>query len=106
MSRECDPLLPRDQPAPEISGDGYSKLQAGKSQEREAACEDDYQDSLSSTNPLKTFIALFAIVVTVAFLISLAVPGGLGFSRGNTKHDDLGIKARVEKIMSEYPLIG
>lgn len=113
MPTEFDPLLPRDKPAPEISGYGYSKTPNEQYQERqeqqqeendENAPKQDYQATIS---PLRAILALFTITVLFAIFIALLVPGGLGsLWEGPAKNETVSFKARAEKIMSETPLIG
>ena len=109
MSSEQDPLLPRTQPAPEIYGYGYSRLQQAQSEEQgqeQDKFEDNEQDISTNSSPLTSILALFTIIVALSFLIALLLPGGLHLPRDNAKNETSSIDARVDKIMSENPLIG
>ncbi|KAL9120080.1 MAG: hypothetical protein Q9187_003366 [Circinaria calcarea] len=112
MPTEFDPLLPRAKPAPEISGDGYSKTPGESDQERweqqeevdDNVAKQEYQMTKSS---LRAIFASFTIIVVFAIFIVLLVPGGLGaLWEGSAKNETLTFKARAEKIMSKTPLIG
>lgn len=107
MPSELDPLLPNNDPAPEISGYGHSKPSRGQF---EAAEDPDDEETLAQAqvgaSPLKSIFALFTIVVGFALLIALLVPGGLGSSPKLPQNESLTSKARVDKILTETPLIG
>lgn len=105
MPSEVDPLLPKNDPAPEISGYGYSKLSKGQFESAEDA---EYEESLpqADVSSLKSILALFAVVVGFALLIALLVPGGLGSVPKSAKNESQTIRARVNKILTETPLIG
>lgn len=113
---ETDPLLPKGASAPEISGYGFSrpsKVQyqtQSKVLDRDENVEDE-DNSPTSTgfegfSPLRTLIVLFTIVVGLAMLITLLVPGTIDGPNDKPKDDTLTVRARVEKILSENPLIG
>ena len=117
MSSETDPLLPRGNTAPEISGPGFSSKRARASHSADQGhtfkSHEDESDQKSQvttrgTSPLTTIITLFVIVVALGGIISFLVPGDSRLpSRGRdsppTHHDT---DARVGKILSETPLIG
>ena len=117
MASETDPLLPKGNTAPEISGPGFSSKSARAShnvdQGHNFKSGEDVSDpkSLASTrgtSPFTTIITLFVTVVAFGGIISLLVPGGSPLpSKG---HDappaHPGIDPRVAKILSETPLIG
>ena len=102
---ETDPLLPRNRPAPEISGYGYSQFPNEQLSEQEVKDGDD-EDIDSRPSPLSTILALFTIVVSFALFIALLVPGGLGSSGDETKNKSMNVKERVNKILTKTPLIG
>lgn len=105
MPSEVDPLLPKNDPAPEISGYGYSKLSRGQF---ESAEDPEYEESLpqADMSPLKSILVLFAVVVGFALFIALLVPGGIGSVPKSPKNESLTIRARVNEILTETPLIG
>lgn len=116
MGSETDPLLPQASSAPEISGYGFSrpsKVQYHTQSEvvqREEDIDDREADQATPNaagfSPLCTLISLFTIVVGVAIFITLLVPGAFDIPLEKPKNDSLTIKARVDKILSENPLIG
>lgn len=125
MSSEVDPLLPRNPPAPEISGYGYSKPNDSVKANYEAALpshrndnaqeEDEENDGtnsiLSSSSALSTICSIFTFVVLFAFIASIALP--LGASGGNNQpspepvpgHPLPTINERVDEILKNTPLI-
>ena len=113
MPNEFDPLLPRDKPAPEISGYGYSKTPNEQYRERQEQQQEEGDDNApkeadqATISLPKAIFALFTIAVLFAIFIALLVPGWLGsLWEGPAKNETLTFKARAEKIMSESPLIG
>ena len=111
MPSELDPLLPKNKPAPEISGDGFDhnapEIQDPEEQKRRVVDEEDL-NMVSSSSPLRTLVTLFTVVVGFGILLSLLVPGGLGISWpwGKPSKGSTNIQERVSKIMRENPLIG
>ena len=105
MPSEHDPLLPRNKPAPEITGYGFSNNQY-QSTEQDIENAEVEREVTSSPSPLSTIFGLFTIIVSFAFLIALLVPGGISFPWDSTSNKTLSIKARVDKILSDNPLIG
>ncbi len=129
MASEADPLLPRNQPAPEISGFGFSKPNPSSAVTYEGAppsyqIDDDYQgdeqdnhsSSLESTttrSTLSTIFSIFMFVVLFAFVASIALPGGLNDRWGGyqpspepvPRHPSLIIEERVKNILHNTPLI-
>ncbi|KAI9880642.1 MAG: hypothetical protein M1830_001646 [Pleopsidium flavum] len=102
MPSELDPLLPRNQPAPEISHDGFLK-QANNGYE---GLGDSPSPSSIVRSSLRTFCALFTIVVSFALVIALVFPGGLRSPTDNRQEDNnTTIAARVDKLLSDTPLI-
>ena len=113
---ETDPLLPKGASAPEISGYGFSRPSKVQYQTQSEVLDrdenvEDEDNSPTSTgfegfSPLRTLIVLFTIVVGLAMLITLLVPGTINGPGEKPKDDTLTVRARVEKILSENPLIG
>jgi len=107
MVTEQDPLLPHDKPAPEITGYGYSRETNNQyDYSQEDGVDDTEPIRSSSASPLSTIFGLFTIIVGFALLIAVIVPGGIELPWDNTKNKTLSTKARVDKILSETPLIG
>ena len=111
MSNEYDPLLPRDKPAPEISGYGYStslskQYQGNAEEEIEETTKLELQVNSRDSSPLSTTLGLFVIIVSLSIFVALLVPGGLWSSLRDAKNETLTTKARVDSIMSKSPLIG
>ena len=116
MSRETDPLLPKGNTAPEISGYGFSNPWATKnldqnkisdqSQEDQDTLEEKTVEASGGFLPFRTIIAIFTTVVGLAIVITLLIPGALDNLWNKPTGDELTIKARVNKILSETPLIG
>ncbi len=125
MSSEADPLLPRDPPAPEISGYGFSKPKASVKANYEAGFpsyrhdngqvedeEDDDTNSItSSKSALSTICGIFTIVVLFAFVASIALPRGASGGNGQPspepvpRHPSSSINQRVDEILKGTPLI-
>ena len=127
MSSEVDPLLPRNQPAPEISGYGYSKpndsvevnyepnppsyRHDNGQQEEDGEENDDTESVTSSRSALSTICSIFTFVVLFAFIASIALP--LGRSGGNRRpspepipgRPSSTINERVDEILNRTPLI-
>ena len=114
---ETDPLLPKGSSAPEISGYGFSRPSKVQYQTRTEVIDPDKntQDedderaipSYENFSPLRTLVALFTIVVGLAIFITLLVPGTIDTTPwSKPKNGPSTIKARVDKILSENPLIG
>ena len=118
MPSEIDPLLPRGNTAPEISGYGFSrpaKTQYQTTQNEvldypkdiENKSEEQSRPTYGDISLLRTILIIFVVVVGLAMFVSLLLPGAFAFPWNNTPKDDvLTVKARVEKILSETPLIG
>lgn len=111
MPSELDPLLPKNKPAPEISGDGFEhnapEVQDQEERKRRVAEEEDL-NMVSSSSSLRTLVILFTVVVGFGIFLSLLVPGGFGISWpwGEPNKGSTNIQERVSKIMRETPLIG
>jgi membrane dipeptidase len=125
---ELDPLLPRNPPAPEISGYGYSKSRNSAevtyeesppsyqdADRREEHNEDDSAStqSTSTKSALRGICSIFAFVMFIAFLSSIFLSGGIDDKwggnppypkpvPGNPSHS---ITERVDKILRDTPLI-
>jgi hypothetical protein len=100
MPSEEDPLLPRNKGAPEINY-GHS------GEEVEIYDINDTKSTTNITSPIRAFFVLFTVVVGLGLLVTLFAPGGVGFpSDRYPRNETLSIKTRVEKILSENPLIG
>ena len=106
MPSESDPLLPKGKPAPEISGFGYSPTpNEDPGDEEEKTTRRDYRSQIS-TSPLTIILALFTIVVGIGLFVALLAPGGLGAPDEIPRNHTPPSTARVDKILSENPLIG
>ena len=120
MPSETDPLLPQGNSAPEITGYGFSKASTSDYQYSNTALQnavvveeegEEYPDQFGTTkSPLRTLLSLFSIVILFALFITLLIPKGLG-DRLQSPIDEpktgpKTIEARVNKILSENPLIG
>lgn len=119
MPSETDPLLPHNEPAPEIVGYGFSR-QSRKDYHEEyssSAAETSNNDeekatetkSDSDVSPIRTVIIVFIVVVGFALAISSLITGSL---RRQDQAPEVGpskppltVEARVEKILAESPLI-
>ena len=126
MPSEIDPLLPNNEPAPEIVGYGYSRAQKedyydnsqiqyqthiNKSSVPDHGRETD-SESQAGTNssPLRTILSIFTIVVGFGLILSILISGEFGKSPKAPQiapsKPPTSINERVEKILSEHPLIG
>lgn len=117
MPSETDPLLPKGKTAPEISGHGFSRPPQSQYQiQNEVLDSPEYVESESepkppssygNISPLRTIFAIFVVVVGLAMFVSLIIPGAFEFPWDKFPKDDAPtVKARVDKILSETPLIG
>jgi len=126
MSSEVDPLLPRNQPAPEISGYGFSKpndpidANVGVTSDHfpplyrnDDDGEEDYDSNstTSKSSALGSICSIFTFIVFLAFVASIALP--LGDHEGNGQpapepvpgRPILTIDERVDAILNQTPLI-
>lgn len=111
---ETDPLLPQGSSAPEISGYGFSRPSKARYQpqkivieQTEYAKDEDVEDrSTEGFSPLRILLTLFTIVVGLAVFVTLLLPGTLDTPWRGPKDDTRTIEARVNKILTENPLIG
>ena len=121
MPSETDPLLPRGNTAPEISGHGFSKPSQSRYQTQdevldypeyeyiENKSEQNTRPSYGNISPLRTIFVIFVLVVGLAMFVSLLMPGAFEIPWNGPKapkDDALTVKARVDKILAETPLIG
>ena len=120
MPSETDPLLPRGNTAPEISGYGFSRPSQSQYQiqdedldypEEHHIVEDKHEQearpSYGDISSLRIFLVIFMIVVGLAILLSLLIPGAFDIPWNKTPKDDAStVRARVDKILAETPLIG
>lgn len=117
MPSETDPLLPRGNTAPEISGYGFSRPSESQDQIQHEVVDDpeDIQDKSEqkahprndTMSPLSIFFGIFVVVVGLAMFVSLLIPRAFDPPWNKTpEHKALTVKARVDKILAETPLIG
>ena len=118
---ELDPLLPRNEAAPEIQGIGYSRTKSSneinyggappaykpyQAYEEEAADEDE-SPATSTRSALSTIISIFTVVVFFAFVALLLVPDDTD-SDGplpSPPRSDQTVEERVTSILTGTPLI-
>ena len=112
-----DPLLPQGESAPEISGHGFSnrpKRDYGthqvevmdRAEEYETKNEEQAVQSSENMPVLRILITMFMIVVGFAAFVTLLFPKTFDVPWHSPKSGPSSIKARVDKILSETPLIG
>ena len=137
MPSETDPLLPRGNTAPEITGHGFSRPSQSQSQSQnqyqyqyqsqnqnqnqtqdelldypeyiENKSEQKARASYGDISPLRTIFVIFVLVVGLAMFVSLLMPGAFEIPWNSSKAPKDGaltVKARVDKILAETPLIG
>ena len=123
MPSETDPLRPNNPPAPEIVGYGYSRkpqLQDEEPQDHyrshnveisdhEASREKEAQ-AYTDISPLRTYLTIFSTVVCFGLVLSLLITGEwrktAKVPEKLHRSQPSSIAARVEKLLSEHPLIG
>ncbi|MCJ1471845.1 hypothetical protein MMC13_000486 [Lambiella insularis] len=107
MATEQDPLLPKDKPAPEITGYGFSREINDRCEIMKQDGEDeDIGGRSSSASPLATLFGLFTIVVGFALLLAVIVPGGLTWPwADDSEIENPDVKTRVDAILAANPLI-
>ena len=113
---ETDPLLPQGRSAPEISGFGFSRPSEirrqtqGEVTDQSKRPEDKDNEQASQVNggssPLRILSALFIIVVGLAVLVALLVPGTRDAIWPAPRKSGSSIWSKVDKVLSENPLIG
>ena len=112
-----DPLLPQGESAPEISGHGFSKRQnrdyhthqvevLDHAEEYDAKDEGQAVQSSENMPVLRIMITMFMIVVGFAAFVTLLFPKTFDVPWHSPKGGPSSTKARVDKILSENPLIG
>ena len=120
MPSELDPLLPRNEPAPEIVGYGFSQKQKAdahdespyshESSNQERDKESSEPAAGTDTSPLRTILTIFTIVISFGLILSALISGELGKSAKAPQivpsKPSGSITDRVERILSEHPLIG
>ena len=117
MPSEIDPLLPKGNSAPEISGYGFSL----RGKDSSALDSQDERDTFARSTPktlksrlkedlprLRNILILFILVVGLAILITFSTPGVLDSATGRPHSNDSApsINVRVDSILSDVPLIG
>lgn len=129
MSSEVDPLLPKNETAPEISGYGFSKQKRSadvQESDGHGFLEQDNldgdngdggstsDDDSTSASSLSSVCGIFVFVLTFALFIAIVVPGPLGERWNQPKPEPVprppspgtSIGERVAKILDDTPLIG
>lgn len=118
MPAETDPLLPDNESAPEIVGYGYSRKPNNsdyRSQPQSTEATDEgYKETESQggadSSPLGTILTMFTVVVCFGLFLSLLISGKSGNSSKAPQvapsKPSTSITTRVEKILSDHPLIG
>ena len=124
MPQETDPLLPNNEAAPEIVGYGFSHKQKPGHQKQlknkypshvvEAVEEDNDKGADTrlgtNTSPLATILTIFSVVVCFGLFLSILISGQSGKAvkapQDAPPKRTSSIASRVERILSEHPLIG
>lgn len=120
MPSEVDPLLPQNEPAPEISGDGFPRRKQDSSEityvddppsyDDQADARSTSSNDVSTKSALSTICSLFGLVVFFALVIVALSPGG---GRDNEPSQPLPeprrpartIEQRVSAILQNTPLV-
>ena len=129
MTSELDPLLPHNQPAPEISGYGFSKPNPSVEatyndaplssrnddgyEEQERDADSGSSESNSTRSALSSICSIFTLIVLFAFVASVALLGGLNDNWGGRQpspepvpgQPSLTVGERVDEILKRTPLI-
>ena len=118
MPSEIDPLLPRVEPSPEITGNGYSKANSqweilDAAPPADDADQDDARSALFTTSArsaLNTIISFFTVLVLFIFLIILLSPNTIDwkphpYPNPKPPPDQSTIAERVSDILNRTPLI-
>lgn len=100
---ETDPLLPRDKPAPEIH---YSRPQSINDVDGGDAMAGSAGEDNMPRWGVNHMIATCAGLITVVFLIIVILPEGFRSVWGDGPWAPLTIDQRVNRILSETPLMG
>lgn len=118
MASEIDPLLPDNEPAPEISGNGYrhkSKYRRPDQShivreiENDKDVEQDSATPATGSSPLRTILGIFTVVAGLGLLVtwlSPSVPHKRREPPDVPKTPSSSLSARVDRILTENPLIG
>ena len=119
---ELDPLLPKNDPAPEISGSGWNPFKRSQSsnevnygdapptyksyQETEEPAEEDNSPSTSTRSALSTIISIFTVVVFFAFVALLLSPDSdeLKWPVPSRPRAGRTVQERVTSILKGTPL--
>ena len=120
MPSETDPLLPNNDPAPEIMGEGFSRRPAKREYQKEHLSDTgkalgegmggDYPAEAGlGASPLRNILTIFAIVVGFALAVSLLIAGRYN---APDQAPEVGppkmpatIADRVDRILTENPLL-
>lgn len=115
MSSEVDPLLPKNEPAPEITGHGFSTKKTTSTEviydEISRPREDEDDDAqappsdASARTAVSSIVSIFTVVVFIAFVLALYGSGGLATQPQPIPKHPESIPARVSRILNETPLI-
>ena len=107
MNTETDPLLPRYPGPPEIDNGRKLRTRDATSHGEDATRtgEDDKTPSSIEIPTMKGFIAIFSSVMFVALLAAFFASRNQA-PEPRKPREDLSIRGRVIKILSENPLIG
>ena len=106
MPSELDPLLPKTKPAPEISGHGFWERPSHEAPELDDGHDESTPPSSSTNSSLSRIIALLIIAASVILFIVLVLPGSSRSKDEDRQKDNATIAARVDKILTQTPLIG
>lgn len=120
MPSETDPLLPNNDPAPEILGEGFSRKTPKKGYQKERLSDavevvgqsgDDSPsaDAGLESSPLRTIFTIFTLVICFSLAVSVLIRGRFG---GPDQAPEVGrpkvptaIADRVDRILTENPLL-
>lgn len=119
MSTELDPLLPQNEPAPEISGHGYHHAKRPENNDyedlvvqdsdRDKGFARDVATPDAGTSSLRTIIVLFVSVVILGLLLSFISSDGFRGEKGQPRSPLIprdSPHARVDRLLSKNPLFG
>lgn len=120
MPSEIDPLLPQNEPAPEIVGHGFSRRKQESSEITyvdDPPTYDDQEDARSTTSndvstksALSSICSIFTVVVFFALVLTVLSPGGIR-DRQPFRPEPVPrrpartIQERVSRILEDTPLI-
>ena len=107
MSLEQEPLLQHNLHGPRPSRKWWTKISRGEQlQEEGKVGHDEKQDIAPRTFSLTAILKLTTSMIILSLLIALFLPERLVLPVACAQNGGLGIQARVDKILSENPLIG